>query len=166
MPIRVRVIRKGKKLETVARDELINEKMTQEAFIQLGSRTKANMIAIIDRDRKSMKGTKTPNLTDSISFDINKMNILKGLSWGIGDTNILAQRVPYYLAINYGSRHRIPEITPKNASVLSWIGKDGQRVYAKSVKARNQIIPPMNYIEKTDRRLSTEIRAFKRIRRK
>ena len=61
----------------------------------------------------------------------------------------------WWAAVNFGASYTMPAIYPKNRSFLRFIGRDGDIVFARRVRARPQVISPMNYIEKTGNWLNT-----------
>lgn len=62
---------------------------------------------------------------------------LGGLAGHIGTNVEYAQPVEFGTGV-YGPQQREIVIVPKRATVLSWIGKDGQRVFASKVVIKGQ----------------------------
>lgn len=97
----------------------------------------------LDRRRKEGKGAKilqdTGRLKQSMSYKLE------------GDNEVaIGTNVEYARIHNEGGTVRIPAMTirPKNASVLHWVDKGGNDVFAKSVKmpARTVKIPKRTFL--------------------
>lgn len=58
----------------------------------------------------------------------------------------LSTALPYAAVQRYGATIQVPEIVPRRARALRWIGRDGRAVFARRVRAHAVTIPARPFL--------------------
>lgn len=81
------------------------------------------------------------------------------ISGGVG----LGSEAPYGLIHEFGGTLQIPEVTPRTARALHWIGKSGEEVFAMRARAHDVVMPERSFMRSSFAefrdRIETQIRA-------
>lgn len=129
-----------------------HEEHLRQQISDLGDETSQKMKEVIEQNKVRPQAGEPKTLEETINVE----HFADG-GWGVGDINVLNQKVPYWRAVNFGSAHMVgkkvpmgafnpgdPEPNAESSRQGRWKKGDGKHIFT----VKNPI-PPMNYIEKT-----------------
>ena len=138
MGIRTRITRKGVPLKSVTINYRKRVDLTKAQVIALGIETQEKFRQIIKSRKKSSSQGKLENLIKVEYF-------VDGVSWGVGDIELLNKEHPGWKSVNYG--HQGYTIRAKEGKMLRFKDKEGKIIYRKEI--HNHKVSPMNFVERT-----------------
>jgi hypothetical protein len=141
-------------------NKAIHQKIVNKESHLLGRRTRDKVQENISSSIKRPKSTK--NLQKSFKY-----YSFGGLGWAVGLVDYLKTTAPYYLAINYGSRHMVGRKVPKGkfspgkAQPSAGEFRKGRwNTEGNYAFVVSKPIKPTYYIERTNNWLGKEIRKW------
>lgn len=151
--IRVRITKSGVPLRQIPIRFKKKIELTKMQVRALGIETRDKFREIIRRNKKQGRG-KLERLIEVEYF-------VDGVSWGVGNIDLLDKEFPGWKAVNWG--HKGYTIRAKNKKFLRFKDKDGKIIYRKEI--HNHAVHPMNFLERTNwwfkRRILTLIKGLK-----
>jgi hypothetical protein len=103
MPIRIKITQKGKPLKQIMPDFLQKIELTKAEVRQLGIETQEKFRQLIKASKKRPGGG---NLESKIQVEY----FVDGVSWGVGNIDLLDKEAPYWKALNWGSSHAVGKV--------------------------------------------------------
>jgi hypothetical protein len=103
MPIRIKVTQKGTPLKQVIVNMQQSIELTKEQVRALGIETQEKFRQLIKASKKRPGGG---NLESKIQVEY----FVDGVSWGVGNIDLLDKEAPYWKAINWGSSHAVGKV--------------------------------------------------------
>ncbi len=138
MALRVRITRKGTPIKQIPLKYKKRLDFTKAQVVALGVETQEKFRQIIKSRKKSPGKGKLESLIKVEYF-------IDGVSWGVGNIDLLNKEAPQWKAVNWG--HKGYTIRAKPGKKLRFKDKEGKIIYRTEV--HNHAIAPMNFLERT-----------------